>query len=61
MASSPAPFDLASPCVDIVARLRQRFVLAAHVVDQRAAAAFAGGDDHFDAVTIEQTDGGFVG
>ncbi len=44
------------PGVDIGARLRQRLVLAAHVMDQRAAAAGAVRQHHLDAVARQHAD-----
>ena len=46
--------DLARPDVDVAPRLGEALGLAPHVMQQRAAAALALGQDHVDAVAVEQ-------
>ena len=56
-----AAFGFRCPGIDQTARLRQRLLLAAHVMHQRAAAGVAFGDRHLDAVPVEQANRRLVG
>ena len=55
-----ARLDLARPHIDIVPRLFQRLLFAAHMVDQRTAAAFALRCHHFDAEAVQKPQGGGI-
>ena len=52
----PAAFDLAGPDIDVAARRFERGLLAAHMVDQRAAAGLALGHHDLDAEPGQQPD-----
>ena len=56
----PFAFDLVDPRVDVGAREVPRLARPAHVMDERAAAAFALGEDHFDAEAAQEPHRGDV-
>jgi hypothetical protein len=60
IASSPSPSISAHPGIDIAARCLQRFVFLAHVMDQRAAAPLATGQNHFDVFARQKINRGLV-
>ena len=60
MASRPSPVHLGDPGVDVAPGEGVRLVVAAHVMDERAAAALALRRHDLDAVPGEQADGGVV-
>ena len=56
----PLAVGLGDPGIDVAADGGERLVLAAHVVDDAAAAALALRQHHLDAVPGEHADGGLV-